>query len=111
LWEPTKGTARRSQPSYRLTQRTVAALRSALRYRTETIDGDDQKLIRHLRRNGRITNADVRDYLDCDVFLARDRLARMRKRGWIDFLPGGATRGADVVYVTTPKFARDLGDS
>lgn len=108
LWEPTKGTARRSQPSYRLTQGTIAALRSALRYRTETIDGDDQKLIRHLRRNGRITNADVRDYLDCDVFLARDRLARMRKRGWIEFLPGGPTRGADVVYVKTDKFDHDL---
>jgi ATP-dependent DNA helicase RecG len=91
-----------------LTQGTIAALRSALRYRTETIDGDDQKLIRHLRRNGRITNGDVRDYLDCDVFLARDRRARMRKRGWIEFLPGGPTRGADVVYVKTDRFDRDL---
>jgi ATP-dependent DNA helicase RecG len=104
LWEATKGTARRSQPSYRLTQQTVAAIRSALRYRTATIDGDDQKLIRHLQRNGRITNADVRDYLDCDVYLARDRLTRLRKRGWIDFLPGGPTRGSDVVYVKTEKF-------
>jgi ATP-dependent DNA helicase RecG len=69
-----------------------------------TIDGDDRKLIRHLQRNGRITNADVRDYLDCDVYLARDRLTRLRKRGWIDFLPGGPTRGPDVVYVKTDKF-------
>lgn len=108
LWEATKGTARLSQPSYRLSQRTIAAIRAALRYRTVTIDGDDQKLIRHLQRNGRITNADVRDYLDCDVFLARDRLARMRKRGWIDFLPGGPTRGSDVVYVKTEKFDEQL---
>lgn len=107
LWEPTKGTSRRRLPSYRLTQRTIAALRAALRYRTETIDGDDQKLVRHLRRNGRITNADVRDYLDCDVFLARDRLARLRRRGWIEFAPDSPRRGADVVYVKTAKFDDD----
>jgi hypothetical protein len=62
--EPTRGTARRQHPSYRLSSAAAAALRTALRYRTETIDGDDRKLIRHLRRNGRITNADVRDHLD-----------------------------------------------
>lgn len=73
-------------------------------------DGDDQKLIRHLQRNGRITNADVRDYLDCDAFLARDRLTRLRKRGWIDFLPGGSTRGSDVVYVKTEKFDEQLSE-
>ena len=78
-----------------------------MRYRTERIDSDDKKLIRHLRRNGRITNADVRDYLDCDVFTARNRLSRLRKKGWIDFAPGSLKRGPDVVYMKLDKLDED----
>lgn len=103
LIEPTRGTARRAQPSYRLAPAPAAALRTALRYRTETIDSDDGKLIRHLQRNGRITNADVRDYLDCDTYTARNRLTRLRRRGLIDFAPDSPRRGPEVVYVKTPK--------
>lgn len=101
--EPTRGTARRQQPSYRLAPRAVVALRKALQYRTETIDSDDQKLIRHLQRNGQITNADVRDYLDCDTYTARNRLTRLRQKGWIDFAPDSPRRGPDVVYVKLGK--------
>jgi ATP-dependent DNA helicase RecG len=101
--EPTRGTARRQHPSYRLSSAAAAALRTALRYRTETIDGDDRKLIRHLRRNGRITNADVRDYLDCDTYTARNRLTRLRQKGWIDFAPDSPRRGPEVVYVKLDK--------
>jgi ATP-dependent DNA helicase RecG len=105
--ESTRGTARRQFPSYRLGSSALAALRVGLRYRTETIDSDDKKLIRHLRRNGRITNADVRDYLDCDVYTARNRLGRLRKKGWIDFAPDSVRRGPDVVYVKLDKLDED----
>lgn len=105
--ESTRGTARRQFPSYRLGASALAALRTGLRYRTETIDSDDKKLIRHLQRNGKITNADVRDYLDCDVYTARNRLGRLRKKGWIDFAPDSVRRGPDVAYVKLDKLDED----
>lgn len=109
--EPTRGTARRQQPSYRLAPASLAALRTALRYRTESIDSDDRKLIRHLRRNGQITNADVRDYLDCDTYTARNRLTRFRQKGWIDFAPDSPRRGPEVVYVKLEKLDEEPPDA
>ncbi len=103
LVEPTKSTARRSQPRYTLTPSAVAGMRASVTYRTNSIDSDDAKLIRHLRRHAQITNADVRNYLDCDVMTARNRLTRLRQRGLIDFVPGSARRGANVAYVKTDK--------
>jgi ATP-dependent DNA helicase RecG len=109
--EATRGTARRALPSYRLTPRAAAGLRTALTYRTETVDHDDRKLIRHLKRNGRITNADVRDYLDCDTYTARNRLTRLRQKGWIDFAPDSPRRGPDVVYVKLDKLDEEDSES
>jgi ATP-dependent DNA helicase RecG len=109
--EPTRGTARRAEPSYRLTTPALAGLRTALRYRTETVDSDDRKLIRHLRRNERITNADVRDYLDCDIYTARNRLTRLRQKGWIDFAPDSPRRGPDVVYIKLDKLDREAPEA
>jgi ATP-dependent DNA helicase RecG len=107
LIEPTRSSARRQHPSYRLSPTPLAALRTALSYRTETVDSDDQKLIRHLQRYGRITNADVRDFLGCDVATARNRLRRLRDKGWIDFAPDSARRGPDVSYVKQDKLDTD----
>jgi ATP-dependent DNA helicase RecG len=109
--EPTRGTARRAEPSYRLTTPALAGLRTALRYRTETVDSDDRKLIRHLHRNERITNADVRDYLDCDIYTARNRLTRLRQKGWIDFAPDSPRRGPDVVYIKLDKLDREAPEA
>ncbi len=103
LLEPTRSTARRQHPSYRLSQAALAGMRSALTYRAETIDRDDAKLIRHLRRHRRISNEDVRSYLDCDVATARNRLTRMRRKGLIEFAPDSPTRGPNVEYAATPK--------
>jgi ATP-dependent DNA helicase RecG len=111
ILEATRGTARRQYPTYRLAPAALAPLRTALRYRTETIDSDDRKLIRHLRRNGRITNADVRDYLDCDTYIARNRLARLRQKGWIDFAPDSPRRGPDVVYIKLSKLDDDVQEA
>ena len=99
LVESTRATARKQFPSYRLTAGTRATLRGALAYRIDSIDSDDAKLVRHLKRHGRISNQDVRDYLDCDVPTARNRLARLRQKGWIDFAPESARRGPSVSYV------------
>jgi ATP-dependent DNA helicase RecG len=103
LVEPTKSTARRAQPKYTLTPSTIAGMRASVTYRTNSIDSDDAKLIRHLRRHAHITNEDVRNYLDCDIMTARNRLQRLRQRGLIDFAPGSPRRGANVAYVKTEK--------
>jgi len=103
LLEPTRSTARRQHPSYRLSQAALAGMRTALTYRAETIDSDDSKLIRHLKRHRRISNEDVRNYLDCDVATARNRLTRMRNKGWIDFAPGSPKRGPHVEYAATER--------
>jgi ATP-dependent DNA helicase RecG len=103
LIEPTRSTAGRRRPSYRLSARTAAALRPALKYRTGTIDIDDDKLLRHLKRHRRIANEDVRNYLECDVATARNRLTRLRKKGYIEIDPRGPGRGPNVEYVATNK--------
>lgn len=101
--QATKGTVRRQHPNYSLTSNAIAGMRAAISYRVASIDTDDQKLIRHLRRHGRISNEDVRNYLDCDIPTARNRLTRLRKRGLIDFAPDSPRRGSAVVYVKTDK--------
>ncbi|WP_104132183.1 RNA-binding domain-containing protein [Cryobacterium sp. M91] len=101
LIQPTKSTTRRAHPNYLLSSRTIAGLRSALTYRTDSIDADDEKLLRHLKRHDRISNEDVRNYLDCDVVTARNRLTRLRTRKLIDFAPDSPRRGPMVVYVAT----------
>ena len=103
LLEPTRSTAARRRSSYRLSARAAAALRPALKYRTGSIDLDDAKLLRHLKRHRRIANEDVRNYLECDVATARNRLTRLRKRGFIAIDPDGPRRGPLVEYVATDK--------
>jgi ATP-dependent DNA helicase RecG len=103
LLEPTRSTAGRRRASYRLSAKTAAALRPALMYRTGTIDIDDAKLLRHLKRHRRIANEDVRNYLECDVATARNRLTRLRKKGYITIDPKGPKRGPLVEYVATEK--------
>ena len=100
---PTRSTSRRAQPNYELSQSTLAGLRLALTYRTNSVDADDEKLLRHLRRHQKITNEDVRSYLDCDIMTARNRLKRLRDRRLIDFAPDSPRRGAMVVYQATER--------
>jgi ATP-dependent DNA helicase RecG len=95
------GTARRTYPRYSLTPAVVAGMRAAVTYRTGSLEADDAKLIRHLRRYGQIANENVRAYLDCDVSTARNRLTRLRTRGLIDFAPDSPRRGSGVQYVAT----------
>lgn len=101
LLDPTRASAGRRQPSYQLSTVCLSALRTALTYRTGTIDVDDDKLLRHLKRHRRIANEDVRNYLDCDMATARNRLTRLRQKGYITFAPDGPRRGPHVEYIAT----------
>lgn len=110
LIEPTKRTAGRSRPDYSLTSASLAGMRSALTYRTTSVDSEELKLVRHLKRHGRISNEDVRNYLDCDVATARNRLTALRKKDLIAFAPDSSTRGPNVEYVKTEKLdSLDVG--
>lgn len=110
LIEPTKRTARLSSPDFTLSQASLAGMRNALTYRTTTVGSDELKLVRHLLRHGRISNEDVRNYLDCDVPTARNRLTAMRKKGWIAFAPDSPRRGSYVEYVKTDKLDEAVAD-
>lgn len=101
LIEPTKRTAGRSLPDYVLTRASLAGMRNALTYRTTTVDSEELKLVRQLKRHGRISNEDVRNYLDCDVATARNRLTALRRKNWIAFAPDSPKRGPNVEYVKT----------
>jgi ATP-dependent DNA helicase RecG len=101
LVHATRGTRGRQHPTYVLTADTIAGMRASISYRVATIEADDQKLIRHLKRHGRITNEDVRGYLDCDAATARNRLTSLRNRGLIDFAPDSPRRGPYVIYTKT----------
>lgn len=101
LLEPTRRTAGRSRPDYTLTSASLAGMRGALTYRTTTVDSEELKLVRHLKRHGRISNEDVRNYLDCDVATARNRLTALRKKDLIAFAPDSKKRGPYVEYVKT----------
>lgn len=101
LVQPTRGTSRRLHPRYALTPATIAGMRAAISYRTATVDSDEQKILRHLNRHGVISNEDVRNYLDCDVVTARNRLTGLRKRGLIEFAPDSPRRGPNVLYRRT----------
>jgi ATP-dependent DNA helicase RecG len=110
LVEPTRATQRRQHAHYVLTPTAIAGMRDAVSYRRRSLESDDQKLIRHLQRHGRISNEDVRAYLDCDMATARNRLTALRKRGLIDFAPGSPRRGPQVAYVKTAEFESILHD-
>lgn len=101
LVQPTKSTARRAMPNYVLSPKVIAGLRTALTYRSIDIDAEDEKLLRHLSRYRTITNEDVRNYLDCDMATARNRLTRLRKKRLIDFAADSPRRGPKVEYVAT----------
>lgn len=58
---------------------------------------------RLLRSNAARNSLLTRDYLDCDIYTARNRLTRLRQKGLIDFAPDSPRRGPDAVYVKLDK--------
>jgi ATP-dependent DNA helicase RecG len=109
LIHPTRGTRGRQHPRYTLSVETIAGMRASISYRVTTIDADEQKLVRHLKRHGRITNEDVRNYLDCDAATARNRITSLRNRGLIDFAPESPRRGPYVIYAKTEALDDESG--
>lgn len=104
--EPTRGTARRSFPKYRLRERALQTLGTAVRYQRRSVDQTDRRVIAHVREYGRITNKTIRNYFDVDVGPARDILRDLVDRG-ILIRTSEARRGPSVTYGPGPTFPKN----
>ncbi len=78
--EPTRQSARRAHPTYRLRGEVLKALGAAVPYQRRTVDEIDRKVIAHVREYGKVTNRTVQNLLDVGINRARDILADMVQR-------------------------------
>ncbi len=74
-----------------------------MRYRRRTVDEIDRKVIAHVQEYGRITNRTLQNFLDVDVYRARDILKDLTGRELLvrTSIP---TRGPSVEYGPGPAF-------
>jgi len=97
LLEPTRETARRANPKYRLREEALAALGSAVTYRRRTTDQLDRKIIEMVIETGSINARMVRLMLDLDGVNASRLLADLVDRD-ILMKTSEAKRGPSVAY-------------
>lgn len=105
LLEPTRETAGRSRPTYRLRTSVLQALGGAVAYGRRTTDDVDRKVIEHMTEYGKITNRTVRNLLDLSTSRAAAILGDLVKREII-VKTSEATRGPSVEYGPGPEFPR-----
>jgi ATP-dependent DNA helicase RecG len=101
--EPTRETARRAHPNYRLRASAVSVLGTAVPYRRRTVDDIDRKVIAHVREYGTITNRTVQNLLDVALQRARGILADLVARGVL-IKVSDHERGPGVEYGPGKKF-------
>lgn len=80
LVEPTKRTAKKPFPTYRLRSDVLAAMSRSVSYRRRAVDDTDQKVVDHVREYGFVTNQTIRRLFDIHVYAARDLLNSLRER-------------------------------
>jgi len=80
ILEPTRQSARRSHPTYRLRGEVLKALGPSVPYQRRTVDEIDRKVIAHVQEYGKVTNRTVQNLLDVGINRARDILADMVQR-------------------------------
>lgn len=105
LLEPTRESARRVRPTYRLRGAILQELGSAIRYHRRTTDEIDRKIIEHVREYDRVTNKTVRNLLDVKVDRGAAILRDLVDRGVL-VKTSAAQRGPSVEYGRGPKFPR-----
>ncbi len=103
LLEPTRSTAARASPAFRLRGGTLQRLGAAVAYNRRTEDETDRKVIAHLREYGRITNRTLQNMFDVGVFKARDILSDLSARGLVQRI-SAQTRGPKVEWGPGPGF-------
>lgn len=107
LLEPTRETARRARPKYRLREDALAALGPAVTYRRRTTDQLDRKIIELVHETATINARMVRILLDLDTVSASRVLADLVDRG-ILIKTSEASRGPSVTYGRGPAFPSKL---
>lgn len=101
--EPSRRTASKAHPTYRLRSETIAAMSRAVTYGRRGTDDIDQKVIDHVREYGFVTNRTVQRLFDVSVPAARNLLVEMRGRGVLEKI-GDARGGPGVRYGKGPAF-------
>ncbi|MCI0572100.1 MAG: putative DNA binding domain-containing protein [Myxococcaceae bacterium] len=101
--EPTRLTARRARPAYRLTGEVLKALGAAVDYQRRTVDELDRKIIAHVREYGRVNNRTLQNLFDVGVVRARDILSDMVERQLLVKV-SAQQRGPAVEYGPGPRF-------
>lgn len=97
LLEPTRETARRARPKYRLREEALSGLGPAVTYRRRTTDQLDRKIIELVAETGTINGRMVRILLDLDTMGASRVLADLVERRVLQ-KTSEATRGPSVTY-------------
>jgi ATP-dependent DNA helicase RecG len=104
LLEPTRQSANRAQPDYRLRSSVLAQLGPAVRYHRRTGDDIDRKVIAHVAEYRRVTNGTVRNVLDVSVTRASAILRDLVDRGVL-VKTSEQQRGSSVEYGPGPAFS------
>lgn len=105
LLEPTRRTARKPFPAYRLRNKPLAELARAVSYRRHTPDAIDAKVVEHVDEYGFVTNKTLQRIFDIDVWGGRNMLTDLRDRGVLKKI-GNARGGPGVRYGPGPKFPK-----
>ena len=103
LLEPTRRTASRTLPTYRLRDLVLAQLGGAVHYHRRSGDDIDRKVIAHVAEYERVTNATVRNLLDVSVTRASGILRDLVDRGVL-LKTSTQQRGSAVEYGPGPDF-------
>lgn len=97
LLEPTRESARRAHPKYRLREEALTALGSAVTYRRRTTDQLDRKIIDMVEETGSINSRMIQLLLDLDTVGASRLLVDLVDRNILR-KTSEATRGPSVTY-------------
>lgn len=103
MLEPTRETANRARPNYRLRADVLAALGPAVTYNRRTTDDFDRKIVGVVRETGAVNGRMVRLLLDIDVVSASRVLGDLVDRKVL-VKTSQATRGPSVTYGPGPAF-------
>lgn len=103
ILEPTRESARRSNPNYRLRSDALRMLGSAVKYQRRTTDEIDRKVIEHVNEYGKVTNRTVRNLLDVSTQRAAAILGNLVERE-ILVKTSEAQRGPSVEYGRGQRF-------
>lgn len=103
ILEPTRETARRHHPNYRLREHVITALGPAVAYRRRTTDEYDRKVVELVRETGEINARIVKIALDLQGVAASRVLGDLVERAILT-KTSEAQRGPSVTYGPGPSF-------